>query len=119
MDGRISEQFKSKVFVLSYSVLCSGRTCLDNLACGRRRSTVSVQRQDHLHVDVQRHQLVANQERNVCLQNAIRVASVAQDFEAGRWSFLGLETKKIVRKVDPKTTGEMEPHRGDYDARIR
>ena len=54
-------------------------------ACGRRRSAVAVQEQDHLHINVQRHQVVAKQERIVCRQNALRVASFAKDFEPGRW----------------------------------
>ena len=50
----------------------------------RGRIVVSVQGQDHLHVNVQRHYLVAQQERS---QNEIRVASFAKDFEPGRLLF--------------------------------
>ena len=86
----------------------------------RMRSTVSAQRQDSLYVDVQRHQLVANEEhksmpskRNTCcfvrkrLRNKTMV--ISRD----------LEPKKIGTEVLIKNNGEMELHSGDHDARIR
>ena len=49
-------------------------------ACGRRRSIVSVQRLDHLHVHVQRRELVAEPERRRMPTKRERVASFAKDF---------------------------------------
>ena len=57
---------------------------------------------------------------NVCRQNAIRVASFAEDFEPGRWSCLGPgKTRKWVRKFDRKNHSVMVLTSGEYDARIR
>ena len=55
-----------------------------------------------------------------CKENATHVASLAKDFEPGRWSFLGPgDEKNVVRELDPQTRRKRELYSEDYDARIR